>query len=101
MARFRLAASALSDIDRIWGFIARDNLAAADQVANAIFDACEMLGQNPALGHAKIDLTRKPIRFWTLAAYPNYIISYRTMEDGVQILRVVHGRRNLPRVLKF
>jgi toxin ParE1/3/4 len=101
MAAFRLTARALRDIDRIWLYIARDSVAAADRVENAILDACKTLGQNPSLGHSLVAVTTKPIWFWTLSEYPNYIVTYRRSERGVQILRVVHGRQNLRRILKF
>jgi plasmid stabilization system protein ParE len=101
MATFRLTPSARRDINGICSFIAADNLNAADRVFSAIFEACKALGQNPSLGHLDTALTAKPIRFWTLSQFPNYIIVYRKVRTGVQVLRVVHGRRNLRRILKF
>lgn len=100
MGSYRLSASAQRDLREIWAFIAAENVAAADRVSVAIIEACKTLGQNPSLGHVDEGLTRKPVRFWTLSEFSNYIIAYRKVRSGIQIMRVVHGRRNLRRILK-
>jgi toxin ParE1/3/4 len=39
------------------------------------------------------------LRFWTLREFPMYVVIYRPLPDGVEILRVVHGARDLGRLL--
>ena len=100
MAAFRFTPDAVADRDDIWQFIASDNRAAADRVEEAIFAACEALARNPFQGPVRPDLTKLPVRFWTLPCYPNYIVVYRPETNPLQVLRVLHGKRNIRRILK-
>ena len=93
MAAFRFTPDAVADRDDIWRFIASDNRAAADQVEEAIFAACEALARNPLQGHVRPDLTKLPVRFWTLP-------SYRPETNPLQTLRLLHGKRNIKRILR-
>ena len=51
-------------------------------------------------GHLRPDLTARPLRFRTLIRYPNYSIVYRPETAPLQIVAVLHGKRNIRRVLK-
>jgi plasmid stabilization system protein ParE len=66
----------------------------------AIYDACSFVAEAPARGHSRRDLTSRQLRFWTLTRYPNYIVVYRPATKPVQVVAVLHGKRNLGRVLK-
>jgi plasmid stabilization system protein ParE len=46
------------------------------------------------------DLTARALRFWTLKRYPNYIVVYRPGTNPLQVIAVLHGKRNLRRILK-
>ena len=46
------------------------------------------------------DLTSRNLRFWTLTRYPNYTIVYRPETTPLQIIAVLHGKRNLRQILK-
>jgi antitoxin ParD1/3/4/toxin ParE1/3/4 len=50
-------------------------------------------------GHAREDLTKHPLRFWTVQPYPNYIIVYHPKTDPLQIIRILHGGRNIAAIL--
>ena len=99
MAAFRFTPDAVADRDDIWQFIASDNRAAADRVEEAIFAACEALARNPFQGHVRSDLAKLPVRFWTLPSHPNYMVVYRPETSPLQILRVLHGKLNVKRIL--
>lgn len=53
----------------------------------------------PLIGHVRGELTRLPLRFWTLQRYPNYIIVYDPESDPLQIIRILHARRDVKRIL--
>jgi len=57
----------------------------------AIDDKCALLGRNPKLGPARPDIA-PGVRYFTVGSY---LILYREVSDGVEIVRVVHGARNL------
>jgi len=58
------------------------------------------LAEGPLRGHIRPDLTKLPVRFWTLPRYPNYMIIYRPDAKPLEIIRILHGRRNVKRILE-
>jgi plasmid stabilization system protein ParE len=100
MSAYVLTPLAKADIFDIWSYIAQDNERAADRVEQAIYDACDLLAQGPLRGQIRPGLTARSLRFWTLSRYPNYTIVYRPDAAPLQIIAVVHGRRNIRRFLK-
>ena len=59
--RFRLTPQAEEDLFEIRSFIAKDNFTAANQVEEAIYDACAFVGQAPICGHMRKNLTALPL----------------------------------------
>lgn len=100
MASFRLTPDAIDDLDAIWLYIYKDNPSAADAVEDEIRSACAMLAEGPLRGHQRKDISKLPVRFWTLPRYPNYMIVYRPDSKPLEIIRVLHGRRDVKRLLK-
>ena len=72
MKEYELSPEARDDLQEIWAYIARDNPSAADQLETDIFAACELLVENPRLGHKRPDLTDEPVRFWPVRG--NYLV---------------------------
>jgi plasmid stabilization system protein ParE len=66
MNRYQFTPQAAEDLLDIWGFIAQDNLEAADRVEAAIFRACDLLADSPFAGSLRADLTKLPLRFWVV-----------------------------------
>ncbi|MCE9637012.1 MAG: type II toxin-antitoxin system RelE/ParE family toxin [Planctomycetes bacterium] len=97
MNRFTLSALARDDIERIAAFIARDNPAAAARVVGQFHIAARRLAQIPGIGHSRADLTDRPVLFWIVAGHR---IVYRRTRGGIQIVRVIHGARDVGRVLE-
>jgi plasmid stabilization system protein ParE len=58
------------------------------------------VAESPLRGHIRQGLTTRPLRFWTLTKYPSYTIVYRPDMVPVQIIAVLHGKRNIRRILK-
>ena len=100
MSGYAFTPLASADIFHIWSYIADDNVDAADRVEQAIYDACAFLAEGPLRGHSRPDLTTRPIRFWSLTRYPNYTVVYRPETAPLQVVAVLHGKRNLRRLLK-
>ena len=100
MSGYVLTPLAKADIFQIWAYIADHNQDAADHVEQAIFDACAFLTEAPMRGHSRPDLTGRPLRFWTLSRYPNYVIVYRPEKSPLRIVPVMHGKRDIQHILK-
>jgi plasmid stabilization system protein ParE len=100
MSDYALTPLAKADIFEIWSYIADDSEETADRVEQAIYDACAFLAEGSMRGHSRSDLTGRSLRFWTLTRYPNYIVAYRPETSPLQVVAVLHGRRNMRRILK-
>ena len=59
-----LSGDADLDLDDIWECIADDSADAADRRIAKLFDAFEVLGRYPGIGHKREDLTVYPVLFW-------------------------------------
>ncbi len=91
MPKFKLTPAAEQDLQDVWLYIAQDNTRAADKLLDRIEVQCELLANHPQLGPARDDIA-KGLRYQPLA---NYLILYRVIAQGVEIVRVVHGARNI------
>lgn len=100
MSGYVLTPLAKADIFDIWAYIAENSEPIADRVERAIYDACAFLAQSPLRGHSRPDLTTRSLRFWTLTRYPNYTVVYRPETTPLQIVAVLHGKRNIRRILR-
>jgi plasmid stabilization system protein ParE len=96
----RFSPIALQDFEDIWNYIARDSLDAANRVESAILDACHYLAAHPLSGTRRDEITSASVRFWTVSRYPNYIVVYRPHTNPVEIVSVLHGKRDLPSALR-
>ncbi len=100
MTLFRLTPEAAADLYDIWSYIASGNPEAADRVETAIYEACAFVAAGPMRGQVRIDLTRRPLRFWTVQRYPNYILVYDPATSPLQVIRILHGMRDVKRILE-
>jgi len=80
------------DLIDIWVNIARDNEKAADSLLDRIDEVCQHLATFPELGPARPDLAPE-LRYMVVG---RYLILYRIIPEGVEIVRVVHGARHSP-----
>ena len=69
MAAFRLTPSAEDHVGFIVEFIATDNEDAAVRVRHALYSAFDLLASRPDIGHAREDLTNRPLKFWSVYSY--------------------------------
>jgi plasmid stabilization system protein ParE len=96
MSRLVVSAAARQDLRDIQSYIAADNVEAARKVMRELRSAFRKLAQNPLLGHTRLDLTNQPVRFWPVYSF---LIVYRSNTPLLEIVRVVHGSRDLTRRL--
>lgn len=94
--QLRINALAAEDMDDIWTYIGRDDTAAADGFLLRLWAVFELLTNNPGMGRKREEL-RKGLRAIPEGAY---VIYYRAIPGGVEILRVLHGARDQRKALK-
>jgi antitoxin ParD1/3/4/toxin ParE1/3/4 len=95
-ALFAVSPQALEDLDEIWLFIARDDVGAADRFERRIREAFYRLARNPGIGPKREDITGKPVLFWPVGSY---LIIYAPSRRPIEIVRVLHGAREVRRIL--
>lgn len=98
MSAYILGRDAQRDLDDLWDYIAEDSVEAADRLIARLFKAFEALARNPGIGHRREDLTDFPVLFWPVG---NYLVIYRTKKALIQIVAVVHGKRDIPTFLRW
>lgn len=91
MSRYIVSPEAQQDLRDIRNYIARDNTRAARRLVESIRQKCRTLVGFPKMGRSYDDIAPE------LRGVPieGYIMLYRLIEDGVEIVRVVSGYRNL------
>lgn len=90
--KVRRSAQADADIDEVWFQIADDNVAAADRWLHQLLGVEDRLADFPALGPARPEFGEN-LRSWPFGAY---LIFYRVEPGAIDIVRVLHGARDLP-----
>lgn len=96
MPRVTVTKEAKQDLRSIWSYIAEDNPSAADRTLDTLNDKIRLLADNPLLGPARPDIA-PDLRY---LVSDNYLILYRAISDGVDVVRVLHGARNLAALFK-
>jgi toxin ParE1/3/4 len=92
MPTIKRTAQAEEDLIDIWLYIAHDDERAADRVLDDIEEKLLLLADQPGLGPARPDIA-PDLRYFPVR---RYLILYRQITDGIEIVRVVHGARDVP-----
>jgi plasmid stabilization system protein ParE len=95
----QLTPPAVDDLFEIWNYIARDSIDAANHLEGEVYKACAFLAEGPLCGRTREDITKLPLRFWTVQAFPNYIIVYDPKSKPLRIICILHGSRDVPAIL--
>ena len=87
----------IRDLIELATYIAEDNMDASDRFLVASEETFKQLAQTPKMG--------KPCQFYhpnlidvrqqAIKGFRRYLIFYRLIDSGVEILRVVHGARDI------
>lgn len=91
MSNYIIAPSASRDLNEIADYFLTINLEAGEKLFREFNKKCQNLAKFPSIGrsyaHIKASLRGLPL--------DGYIILYQVLDDGVEILRVVSGNRDL------
>ncbi len=88
----RILPSAHLDLFEIWDYIATDSIAQADKMSDEFDRVFSLLAENPEIGRAREELEEG------LQSFPvaHYVIFYEAVQEGIEVLRVLHGARDIP-----
>ena len=95
MPRLLKRPEAESDLDEIWWYIAQDSPDNADRFLDRLQERFLALADFPKMGTRRDDiqagLRSQPVE--------NYLIFYFPLADGIEIVRVLHGSRDVENLL--
>ena len=94
-----LSPQARRDVLEAIRWITRDNPLAARALRAAVAQASERIGVHPLIGSVRPELAPARYRFVVLTGFP-YVIVYNGERDPPLIVRILHGARDLPEVLR-
>ena len=96
MGLVRRTPTSRKDYRAVWDYVAQDNPDAADALLRKLDETLGMLSEHPNAGQRRPELRPR------LRSFPvgNYLIFYRPMRRGVELVRILHGARNLRQVFK-
>ena len=86
-----LSNEALSDLEDIWAFSAADSIRNADGLIDQLYRKCVEISELDAIGRKRDELFPGLLSL----AYKNYVIFFLRSKDRVEIVRILHGRRDL------
>ena len=97
-SRHLLAPQAAADLVEIWQYV-REKASGlmADRVESVIREKIAFLARTPEAGHRRKDLTEEDVKFFPVYSY---LIVYRAKTKPLQIVSILHGRRDLEKILK-
>jgi len=91
MPKIQRTGLAESDLIDIWLYISQDNPDAADRLLDDIEATCLLLAKHPQLGVARPEIGNE----CRLFPVGRYLILYRIIPRGIEVVRVRHGARRL------
>ncbi len=96
MTQPRISPRASEDLLEIWSYIADDSEANADAFIDKIYETMELLARQPGLGRHRHELAPE------IQSFPvgRYVIFYRVVAGVTEIVRVLHGTRDIENIFE-
>jgi toxin ParE1/3/4 len=92
----RITPQAEADLEEVWRYVAQGGEARADQFLDKILNQCRQLAEFPRMGRARENLAPN------LRSFPvkKYVIFYRPVDDTIEIVRILHGARDIESIFR-
>jgi toxin ParE1/3/4 len=87
---------ALDDLAEIWVYIAADSFENADNFVALIDSKLRALARRPGIGRFRPEVGNGIHSF----AVGRYVIFYLQLSNGIEIVRVLHGARDIDSILQ-
>jgi toxin ParE1/3/4 len=93
---------AVLSINEQTDWIIEENPEVALRFVESVESSFALLEKNPEMGRPLRSLSRRltGVRIWRVSDFEKYLIFYRPVEDGIEVLDVIHGSRDLPMILE-
>jgi toxin ParE1/3/4 len=102
MPRIILSEFVDPELTAIWEYIALDNIDAADRFLESVHATFQELVRMPRMGHGrKFSQERlNNLRSFRVKDFPNYLVFYEPLPDGINVFHILHGARDLEQFLE-
>jgi toxin ParE1/3/4 len=94
MARATFAPAARSDLTEIAEYVAADSRKAAARLVASFKEQAALLARLPGIGRPRPEL-QVNVRSFPVG---RYVLFYRPIEGGIEVVRVLHGMRDIDRI---
>ena len=98
MPRVVYLPEAREDLFRIWQFIATGSGSPgiADNFIDVVDDTCGIYAGQPEMGQMRPELDS------CVRSFPvgKYVVFYLATEEGIEVIQVIHGARDIPAVFR-
>ena len=102
MSHWEIRRQAERDIDEQLIFLAKRSHQAATRFLDAVEKTFQLLAESPDRGFLWDDdrnLERR-IHAWPVRGFPKMLVFYRSLDQGLEIIRVLHGARDIATLLE-
>ncbi|MGV0026885.1 type II toxin-antitoxin system RelE/ParE family toxin [Phormidesmis priestleyi] len=96
MSQYIISLEAIRDLDAVTDYFAIQSPDVGDRLLDEFTKKCRYLTQFPLMGRSYPDI-RPYLRGIPMQ---DYIIFYRVFDDGIEILRVIRGDRDLEAIFE-
>ncbi len=85
------------DIEECFVYIAEDNLDVGVRFLVAVEDSLEQLAKFPSIGKRRnfSDARFQNVRMWRVKGFESYLIFYSVTENTIEVIRLLHGSRDI------
>ena len=100
--RVRFRPRAEADVDEQFGYFAERSTDLAHRFVDAMHETAARLAEASDLGirYDSVEARLTDMLAWKVKGFPNHLIFYRAATDGIEIVRVLHGARDIRALFK-
>ncbi len=97
MSRLVIRERADQDIDEQLIYLARQSHRIAERFLDAVERTFQILAESPERGFV---WNSDGMRVWSVRGFENWLIFYHLIDDGIEIIRLLHGARDVTALLE-
>jgi toxin ParE1/3/4 len=100
--KVHLRGAARGDLDGIADYFAERSIPTALRFAAAAEAALSRPADSPLVGHPRPgeDPLLRQVRSWPVPGFEDILLFYRPSARGIDVLRILHGARDLPAIFE-
>ncbi len=94
MSRVKFTQLARNDFREIGDYIAKDSPVAAFNFVHRLEERCISLADHPGVGRKREEIMTN----LRSATEGDYVVFYLALRDGIEVVRVIHGKRDIAKI---